>query len=73
MLAKTEKEQICINGLIGQKTDIITVAQDVIVNDIKPDILNSINTNGTVCIYKREVLDGKIKLDGCVNVYIMYL
>ena len=58
MLANTEKEQICINGLIGQKTDIITVEQDVIVNDIKPDILNCINTNGTVCIYKREVLDG---------------
>ena len=28
---------------------------------------------GNVCIYKREVLDGKIRLDGNVSVFLMYL
>lgn len=67
------KENICINQLVGQKNDIIEVEGDVIVNDIKPDILNTISVNGNVCIYKKEVTDGKIKFDGAVNVYIIYL
>ena len=47
--------------------------EDFVVPDIKPDILNTIRTNGTVCINKKEVMDGKIKLEGCINAYIMYL
>ena len=49
------------------------VEEDFVVPDIKPDILNTIRTNGTVCIYKKEVMDGKVKIDGSINVYIMYL
>ena len=47
--------------------------EDFIVPDIKPDILNTIRTNGTVCIYKKEVMDGKVRIEGSINVYIMYL
>lgn len=47
--------------------------EDFVVPDIKPDILNTIRTNGTVCIYKKEVTDGKVKIEGSINVYIMYL
>lgn len=67
------KETLCINQMIGQKIDTMMVEEDFVVPDIKPDILSTIHTNGTVCIYKKEVLDGKIKIDGCINVYIMYL
>ena len=70
---KTTKETICINQMIGQKIDTMMVEEDFVVPDVKPDILSAIHTNGTVCIYKKEVMDGKIKIDGCVNVYIMYL
>ncbi len=42
-------------------------------SDVKPDILNIISNSGIVCIYKKEIMDGKIRLDGCVNTYIMYL
>lgn len=73
MQLDTNKEKICINQLVGQKSDILEVEGDVIVNDIKPDILNTISVNGSVCIYKKEVLDGRIRLDGAVNVYIIYL
>lgn len=73
MQLDANKESICINQLVGQKSDILEVEGDVIVNDIKPDILNTISVNGNVCIYKKEIGDGKIKLDGAVNVDIIYL
>ena len=68
-----QKNNLCINQIIGQKTENIIVEGDAIIPDIKPDILNAINTDGTVCIYKKEVSDGKIKIEGCINYNIMYL
>ena len=67
------KEQICINKLVCKKKELVFVEEDMIVPDSKPDILNSINLSGNVCIYKKEIMDGKVKIDGCVNTYIMYL
>lgn len=73
MLLETEKESVCINQLVGQKKDEIVVEGDVIVNDIKPDVLSIISTSGIPCIYKKEVMDGKIKIDGSINTYVIYL
>lgn len=73
MLLETEKESVCINQLVGQKKDEIIVEGDVIVNDIKPDVLSIISSSGIPCIYKKEVMDGKIKIDGSINTYIIYL
>ena len=73
MEVDVSKEQICINKLICEKKEIVFVEEDMIVPDSKPDILNAINLNGNVCIYKKELMDGKVKIDGCVNTYIMYL
>jgi len=73
MSVETSKETLCINQIIGQKIDTIIVEEDFVVPDIKPDILNAISTSGNVCIYKKEVMDGKVKIDGCINAYIIYL
>lgn len=73
MNIETKKDKLCINQIIGQKTECVEVEGDAIIPDIKPDILKSINTNGNVCIYKKEVLDGKVRIDGCINVNIIYL
>ena len=73
MQITTSKETLCINQVIGQRTDTAMVEEDFVVPDIKPDILNTIRTNGTVCIYKKEVMDGKVRIDGAIQVYIMYL
>ena len=72
MLLETEKERVCINKKVGQNKIEVTVEGDVIVNDIKPDVLNIISADGIPCIYKKEVMDGKIRIDGSVNTYIMY-
>lgn len=73
MTIETAKDSLVLNQIIDQKTDTIMVEEDIIVPDVKPDILNVISTSGIVCIYKKEILDGKIRIDGCINTYIMYL
>ena len=67
------KENICISRLVAQKKELIFVEEDMIVPDSKPDILNTINVKGKVCIFKKEVLQDKVKIEGNVNTYIMYL
>lgn len=73
MLLETEKESVCINKKVGQKREEIIVEGDIIVNDIKPDVLSIISTSGIPCVYKKEVMDGKVRLDGSINTYIIYL
>ena len=73
MNIETKKDKLCINQIIGTKNESFEVEGDAIIPDIKPDILKVINTSGNVCIYKKEVLDGKVRIDGCINVNMMYL
>lgn len=73
MVVETEKENLCVNKLISEKKEIIFVEGDMIVPDSKPDILNTICTSGVISIYKKEVLDGKVRIDGNINAYVMYL
>lgn len=73
MVLETVNENLCVNKLIATKKDIIMVEGDIIVPDSKPDILNTICTSGVVCVYKKEILDEKVRMDGNINTYIMYL
>ena len=67
------KETLNVNKIVCEKKEMIDVQGDMIVPDSKPDILNTINTTGNVCIYKKEVMDGRIRIDGSILTYIMYL
>ena len=73
MAVETKKNSLCINQIIEQKNESVIVEGDSIIPDIKPDILSAISTSGTVCIYKKEILEGKVRIDGSINTYIMYL
>lgn len=73
MAVETARDKIRLNQIVGQKQEMITVDGDVIVNDVKPDVLKIINTNGTICVYKKETLKGRVKIEGCINTYIIYL
>ncbi len=73
MTIDVAKESLCINRILGQKSQTIIVEGDVIVPDIKPDILSAIQTTGNVCVYKKEIMEGKIRIDGDVKLYVMYL
>ena len=73
MEINTTKETLNVNKVICEKKEMINIQGDMIVPDSKPDILNTITTSGNACIYKKEVMDGKIRLDGNILTYIMYL
>lgn len=73
MVLETAKDRICMHKVIGKKQDEMTVEGDMIVNDVKPDILSIISTSGIACVYKKEITDGKIRMDGTINTYIIYL
>ena len=62
-----------MNKLISTKKEVVTIEGDMIVPDVKPDILNTIDTVGNVCIYKKEVLDGRVRFDGSINLNVIYL
>lgn len=72
MVVETTRDNICVNHIIAQKSENFIAEGDSIIPDIKPDIINEVCTNGTVCIYKKEINESKVRLDGCVNTYIMY-
>lgn len=68
-----EKNSLTINQIVAQKLDTAVCEGDCIVPDIKPDIFNIITSNGIINVYKKEVMDGKIRIDGAVNTYTMYV
>lgn len=68
-----EKNIVVINKKTASVTKIIEVTGDIIVPDIKPDIVNIINTNATAYIYKEEISSSRIRLDGNVDTYVVYL
>ena len=73
MEINTTKETLNVNKVICEKKEVINIQGDMIVPDSKPDILNTITTNGIPCIYKKEIMEGKIRIDGNIMTYIMYL
>lgn len=67
------KETLKIKKIVCERKEMLNIQGDMIVPDSKPDILSTINTSGTMCIYKKEIMEGKIRIDGNILTYIMYL
>ena len=61
MELSSEEQKITINRLVGKKTKKILIEKDIIIPDIKPDILDTIDSEGNIYIYKKDILDGKVK------------
>lgn len=72
-MVDTSKESLCINKLVCEREETLFLEEDIIVPDSKPDILSAINTSGNICIYKKEIIDEKLKIDGNINACVMYL
>lgn len=68
-----EKNSLSINQVVAQKLDTAICEGDCIVPDVKPDIFNIVTSSGIVNIYKKEIMDGKIRIDGAINTYTMYI
>ena len=68
-----EKNIVVINKRVLGETKTIEVTGDIIVPDIKPDIVSIINTNGIGYVYKEDLNTGRVRLDGNLDTYIIYL
>lgn len=69
----TVKEKLEVNKLVSMKKELIFIEGEMIVPDTKPDVLNTIDTSGVICLNKKEVQDERISMTGVLNAYIMYL
>ncbi len=70
---EAKKNTLCVSQLLEEKTQTLMIETDCIIPDSKPDILNVMSTNGTVCMYKKEIQDKKVKVEGSIDTYIMYI
>lgn len=68
-----ETESINLNQIINHMEESFFTEDNIIIPDVKPDILSTVNSSGNVYIYKKEIMNGKLKIDGGVLVNIMYL
>ncbi len=67
------QDNLCVNRLIERKKKEVTLENSIIVPDVKPDIVKAIDLSGNVCIYKKELINGKVKIDGTIDSNIIYL
>lgn len=67
------KQKIKVNNSVLYKSKTIEVRGDIIVPDVKPDIVNIINSNGNVYIYKKEITTSRVRVDGNLDTHIIYL
>lgn len=66
-------DKVKINKKVIEKEKKVEIYGDIIVPDIKPDIVNVINANANSYIYKKEVNENKIRLDGNIDTFVIYL
>ena len=67
------KEKMCVNKLVKKLTKEIILEEDIIIPDSKPDILSYVSSNNNICISKKEISNGNIKIEGTNNIYISYI
>lgn len=65
-------DKISLNQEVERKKDIFTIEDSVIIPDNKPDILSIVETSSNLCVYKKELNNGKIKVDGGIQVNTIY-
>ena len=68
-----EENAVCVRKKVLENTKTVEVTGDIIVPDIKPDIINIIGTNGNAYIYKEELSAGRMRVDGNIDTYVVYL
>lgn len=67
------REQIKASQYVGHKNFVELVEGDIVVSDIKPDILSLVKVVGKPFITSKEVLDKKVKIKGVVDIYAIYI
>lgn len=72
MVAGMKRQSVLLNQNVCEKIENFQEVSDIIIPDIKPDILNVITTKGIVCLEKKEVFEGIVVAQGKVELFITY-
>ena len=67
------KEAVTVGEILFSDSFEAAADGDLIVPDIKPDILKVLQVDATSCISSKEISDGKLILGGRVNLTVLYL
>lgn len=73
MNIETINQPINMTKLVGSEKKTKVIEGDVNVPDIKPDILSLTCVENEVFITKQEILDGKVNVEGTMEVCIIYM
>lgn len=66
-------ENFRVSQFVGHENLLELVEGDIIVPDVKPDILSLIKVEGRTFITKIETQDGKVNIQGMVEIYAIYV
>jgi len=72
MSIELKKDSIKINQLVHEDFSQTLVEGDIIVPDVKPDILRILQVDGTAVINNKDVQQDKVIINGTVNFKILY-
>lgn len=72
MQVSTERKMLNLNKSCINKVETKWIEQDIIVPDTKPDALKIIHVNVTPYVCEVEISNGKIKVVGKLNYFIIY-
>lgn len=72
MLVSTKTKGVSLNKSCVNKVVNSWIEQDIIVPDTKPDAIKIVNVTVTPYVNMFDVMDGKIKVSGKINYFIIY-
>ena len=68
-----DKQKIIVNKNVIKGANTAWIEQDLLVPDIKPDVVKIIRVEGNVYITSSEVMNGSIRVSGQIAYYIIYV
>lgn len=73
MCAETINETINVCKYVGNEKVTKIIEGEVVLQDIKPDILSIVKVSREICISKKVIEDNRIRVDGIIDVCIVYI
>ena len=67
------KENVKVNQVSCKGSTQVLVDEDIIVPDVKPDILKVLQIDATSCVTGKDVTNGKTRVNGRVDLKILYI
>lgn len=67
------RENVTLTHVLDEQISQITIEDDIIVPDIKPDIEEILQTNGKFYLSEKEIAGDKLKFKGNMKITILYL